>query len=297
MLRTILQPAIAFARKDFFEVLRSPRLITLSIVLGVLLVGSSAALAVVMVNAAKPPNPGAPNPFEVWFQDSSGVLTGIAFGLTPVFLPFLPILAATQVLRKDRERGIFQLFLSKPIPPWGPALGKLAGLYGALAVPTVAISLGVAAAIGVVAGSPVDGGLLAAYVAGNIVLVGLYLLITLLVGSLLQAQIAEPLVVLVWIGFNLLRGTGYLVTARLAALLGADSATTFQVGWTDLATFTGLYQAFLALSVPPSLGFVVSPVPGGGLDFAAYAVPWGLFAWFIGLYVVYALSLVRKPSR
>ncbi len=292
MLETILQPAIAFAQKEFFETLRSPRFISLSIVLGVVLVGSSAALAAVMVNTATPPKP-----FEVWFKDSNGVLIGIAFGPTAVLLPFLPILAASRILQKDRKRGVFQLSLAKPILPWGPALGKFAGLYGALAIPTAAMSLGVGAMIGLVAGSSVGGGLLAAYVAGNIVLVGLYLLVTLLADTLLQTQFVEPVVLLVWVGFNLLRPTAYFITARLGTLLGANVETTSAFAWTDLATFTGLYQAFLGPSVPPLLGFFSYPVPGGALEIGAQAVPWAMLAWFIGLYAVYAFALLRIPTR
>jgi ABC-type transport system involved in multi-copper enzyme maturation permease subunit len=239
---------------------------------------------------------GVPDPYEVWFKGPDGVLTGVAFGLVPVVLPFLPVLAASHILRRDKERGLFQLSLTKPIPPWGLALGKFVGLYGALAIPTVAISLGSVLTIQSVSGASLDTGFMSAYVTANILLVGLYLLLVLLVGSLLP-EFVSPLVVLAWVGFNLLRQTAYFIAARLGAILGADVATTFQVAWTDLATFTGLYQGILAPSVPASLDFVIATGSPGSLDLVTQAIPWAILAWFLALFVVYALVLRRIPRR
>ena len=298
MLEKVVQPAIAFAVKDFFEAIRSPRLIAVSILLGVVLVGGSAALAVAMANTPAPDSGqgGVPDPFEVWHNGASGVLTGIAFGLTPVLLPFLPILAASRTLQRDKSQGILQMSLAKPVPPWGLALGKFAGLYGALAIPTVAISAGVALAIQAAAGASVDGGLFTAYAIVNVLLVGLYLVLTLLVGTLLRTEFVAPVAVLIWIGFSAIRQTAILITSRLATILGGKQAATFQVAWTDLATFTGLYQGLLAPSVPVHLGFVIGPGSADGLG-PAQAVPWVVLAWLVVMYAVYALSLQRVPSR
>lgn len=293
MFDSILQPAIACARKDFLEAIRDRRLIAVSIILGVILIGTSAAVASFMVST---PTPGSgagnvPDPFDVWLNGTSGVLTGVAFGVTAVVLPFLPMLAASRGLERDRARGIYQLSLAKPIPPWGPALGKFVGLYAALAIPAVAISGGVVFAIYGVAGAFPSGGLLGVFVGANVILVGLYLLLTLCVGAFLPQELVGPLALLVWVGFNVLEQTGFYITARFMTILGADQAVTFQSTWTDLATFTGLYHGLLAPAVPGDLGFVV------GTFAVAQVVPWAILVWFVGVYFAYAILLWRMPSR
>lgn len=293
MLDSILQPAIAYARKDFLEAVRDLRLIVVSIILGAILIGTTAALTSLMVST---PTPGSgaqnvPDPFDVWLNGASGVLTGIAFGVSPVVLPFLPMLAASRGLARDRGRGIYQLSLAKPVPPWGPALGKFVGLYAALAIPTVAISGGVVFAISAVAGAFPSGGLLGTFVGANVILVGLYLLLTLCIGAFLPQELIGPLALLVWVGFNALRQTGFYITARLVTILGADQAATFQSAWTDLGTFTGLYQGLLAPAVPGELGFVV-----GTFDVVP-VVPWAILVWFVGVYFAYAMLLWRMPTR
>jgi ABC-type transport system involved in multi-copper enzyme maturation permease subunit len=293
MFDSILQPAIAYARKDFLEAIGDRRLIAVSVILGAILIGTSAAVTTLMVGT---PTPGSgasniPNPFDVWLNGTSGVLTGIAFGITPVVLPFLPMLAASRGLERDRARGIYQLSLAKPIPPWGPALGKFVGLYAALAIPTAAISAGVVLATYVVAGSFPSGGLLGVFIGANVILVGLYLLLTLWVGAFLPKEFVGSVSLLIWVGFNALEQTGFFITARLMTILGADQAATFQSGWTDLATFTGLYHGLLAPAVPGELRFVV-----GSFD-VAQMVPWAILVWFVSIYFVYAILLWRMPSR
>lgn len=298
MLNDVLRPAMAFGAKDFLSALRSRRLLVLTVIVGTILVAGSGVLALAMVNT---PTEGdedggeVPDPFEVWFAGTDGVLTGIAFGITPVVLPFLPILMASRNLQRDRERGVFEVSMTQPVPSWGPALGKFAGLYGALTIPTVAISLGCVLAIQLIAAAPVDVGFAVAYVSGSVLLVGLYLVLTLMVGTLLAPEFVAPLVVLGWVGFHLLRQTGAFITARLMTIVGADQATTFQVQWTDLATFTGLHQGFLGPSVPAGLEFVMAPGAGGSV--VTQAIPWAILAWLVSLFVLYALLLRRTPNR
>ena len=295
MLERVLQPAIAFAVKEFLETLRSRRLIVVSVLVGAILIGVSAALA-----TSLPALDGAegevPAPLEVWHKGPDGVLAGVAYGLGPVFLPFLSILTASQILQRERERGFFQQALANPVPPWGPALGRFVGVYGALAIPVVAISIGVVFTIQLVTGISLEVGFLAAYIGGNILLVGLYLILTLLVGTLVT-EFVTLIVVLIWFGFNILRQTAYIILARLSTILGGDEAVLFQVSWVDLGTFTGLYQGFLASWVPPSLGFVALPSLGDPLALAAQAIPWGLLVWFVALFTVYAITLHRPPAQ
>ncbi len=296
MLERVLRPAIAFGVKEFLENLRSGRLIVVSVLVGAILIGVSAALA-----ASLPALDGVegevPAPLEVWHKGPDGALAGVAFGLGPVILPFLSILTASRLLQRERDRGMFQMALANPVPPWGPALGRFVGAYGALAIPVVAISIGVALTIQMVTGTSLELGFLAAYIGGNVLLVGLYLILTLLVGTLVLVEFVTPLVILIWFGFNMLRQTAYILLARLSTILGGDEAVLFQVSWVDLVTFTGLYQGFLASWVSPSLGFVALPSLDDPLALAAQAIPWGLLVWFVALFAIYAITLHRPPAQ
>lgn len=296
MLERVLQPAIAFGVKELLENLRSHRLIVMSVVVGAILIGGSAVLAA-NTPAADAGEDEIPIPLEVWHKGPDGVLTGVAFGIGPVVLPFLSIMTANRLLQKEKDRGIYEQSLTNPIPPWGPALGRFAGSYLALAIPVVAISGGVALTIQLVTGTSVEVGLLAAFIGGNVLLVGIYLILTLLVGTLVLPEFVAPLVVLIWFGFNLLRQTAYIIVARMATILGAEEAVVFHVSWVDLVSFTGLYQGFLAPYVPSGLVFVVVPSPGDPLSLAVQAIPWALLAWFGALFIFYALTLRRPQAR
>lgn len=289
MIAKIVQPALAFLLKDFYEALRSRRVLVVFVFVGILLVGASASIAVAM--AAVSEN-SRPNPFEAWFKSADGVLVGAAFGLTPFLLPFAPILATRRLLQADRDRGIFRLSLTKPVPSWGVAAGKFAGLYGTLATYTALLSLAIVVTIQGVSGASLNGSFVSRFIVGNVLLVGLYLLLTLLVGTLSPPEFVSPIVILAWLGFNAIRSTGFVITARLVTILGADEAATFQPTFADIASFTGLYQGLLAGSVPADLGFIVAP-NSGVID----AIPWALLAWFVGLFILYALTLARIPNR
>src|SRR5688572_23357466 len=174
MLARTVQPALAFVMKDFFEGIRSRRVLVVFIFVGSLLVVASIATAIATPTRSLSKVSPA-EPVEVWIIDANGILVGIAFGLTPFLLPFAPILATRRLLEADRDRGILQLALTKPVPPWGVALGKFAGLYGALASYTALLSVIVVVAIQAFSGASVNGNFALLFVAGNVLLVGLYL--------------------------------------------------------------------------------------------------------------------------
>lgn len=289
MLAGIVQPALAFAVKDFVEAIRSRRVLVVFTLIGIALVVASVALSISMASVSEA---SPPVPLEVWFIDGNGVLVGVAFGLTPFFLPFAPILSTRRLLQADRDRGIFLLSLTKPVPPWGVALGKFAGIYGALAAYTALLSGAVAVTVLTASGTPLDGALVSMFIAGNVLLVGLYLLLTLLVGTLSPPEFVSPLVALAWLGFNALQSTAFVITARLATIVGADEPLTFLPSFTDVVAFTGLYQGLLSRAVPADLGFVVATDSA-----VADAIPWAIIAWFVGLFIVYALTIRRIPNR
>ncbi len=301
MLERIFGPMTAFALKDFSKALLSRRVLAISVLLGIIIIGTAVVLAQFFLSLpapADPPPEGIPNPLEVWHTGGDGILMSLGFGLIPLLLPALAVTIANASTARDRAARISELTLSKPVPPWGAALGKFIGLIGAVAIPTIALSLGSIVAIQGTLGTTLDSNLVATFIIANLLLVALYVALTLVLDTLFAPRTVGILMLLIWVGFNLLRLTPFILTARLATILGADEALTFTVMFSDLATFSGLYQGFLALAVPASLGFILPPDPSLILaQFAAVAMPWASIAWLVGLTILLAWLRRRVPNR
>jgi hypothetical protein len=300
MFGRIFAPMTAFAIRDFLRALLSRRLLVLSVLLGIIIIGTGVLLAQFFLSIPPPADPpeGIPNPLEVWHTGGDGILIALGFGLIPLLLPALAVTVANASTAKDSTGRVSELALSKPVPPWGPALGKFIGLIGAVAVPTIAISLGSAVAIQGVLGTSLNSNLVATFVVVGVLLAALYVALTLALGALFAARTVGLLMILIWFGFNVIRLTAFLLTFRLTTILGGDVALTFTAMFSDFGSFTGLYQGFLALAVPGNLGFIVAPDPGAALDqFAAVAMPWASLAWFAGLILLVAWMRQRLPDR
>jgi hypothetical protein len=301
MFGRVFAPMTAFAIRDFLQALLSRRLLVLSVILGFIIIGTGAALAQSFLGIpppADPPPEGIPNPLEVWHTGGDGILIALGFGLIPLLLPALAVAVANASTAKDSTGRVAELALSKPVPPWGSALGKFIGLIGAVAVPTIVISLGSAVAIQGVLGTSLNSNLVATFVVASVLLAALYVALSLALGALFAARRVGFLMILIWLGFNVIRLTAFLLTFRLTTILGTTEALTFTAMFSDFGSFTGLYQGFLALSVPGNLGFIVPPDPGSALDqFAAVAMPWASLAWFAGLILLVAWIRRRPPNR
>lgn len=300
MLERIFAPVTAFAIRDFLLALLSRRTLTLSVVLGVLFIGTGVALAQVFLGIPPPADPpeGIPNPLEVWHKGGDGILTAIGYGLIPLILPALAVSIASASTTKDRAGRVSEVALAKPVPPWGPALGKFIGLIGAVAIPVVALSVGSAVAIQGTLGTSLNSDLVTNFVAANVLVAALYIALTLVLAALFSPRTVTFLMVLIWLGFNLLRQTAFILALRLATILGGDQALTFTAMISDLGSFTGLYQGLLAFAVPAGLGFIVPPDPSMTFgQFAAGAIPWASLAWLVGLILLFAWLRRRLPNQ
>ncbi|MFQ6012924.1 MAG: hypothetical protein ACE5LS_04700 [Thermoplasmata archaeon] len=291
----------AFLIRDFLGALASRRLLAISVILATLVVVTGVALALVFLGIPTPddgPPEGIPDPLEVWHSGGDGILTSIGFGLIPLLLPALPIALVSVSVARDRSSRLSELALSKPVPPWGPAVGKFIGLTAAASIPTIALSLGSAVAIQVVVGTPLNSELVTAFVVANLLLTALYLALALLLTTMFTPRTVTSLLILIWLGFNAIRQTAFILSARLATILGAEEALTFTTGVTDLVSFTGLYQGVLASAVPPALVFIISPEASLPLaQFASAAMPWASLAWLVGLVFAYAWLNRRVPTN
>ncbi|MEE9173597.1 MAG: hypothetical protein V3U30_01315 [Thermoplasmata archaeon] len=301
MLERIFAPVTAFAIRDFLRALLSRRTLTLSLVLGIIFIGTGVALAQVFLGIpppADPPPEGIPNPLEVWHNGGDGILIAIGYGLIPLILPALAVSIANASMAKDSAGRVSEVALSKPVPPWGPALGKFIGLIGATAILTVALSLGIAVAIQGTLGTSLNSNLVTTFVGANVLLAALYIALTLVLATLFSPRAVTILMVLIWLGFNVLRQAAFSLSLRLATLVGADEALTFTATVSDLGSFTGLYQGLLAFAVPAGLGFIVPPDPSMTLEqFATVAVPWASLAWLGVLILLFTWLRLRVPNQ
>ncbi|MEE9181059.1 MAG: hypothetical protein V3U33_00610 [candidate division NC10 bacterium] len=275
--------------RDLTVSLRSRRLAAASIVLGVaLLVGGwifgQAALA-------SPENgTGAP----LWQRGADGALVALSFAILPLALPLVPVALVTRNLQRDLSHGDFELVMSRPNSAAGTALGKSAGMFVAIAIPLVPLSVASALLIQLVAGTPVDGGLVVGFVGSNLVLAALYLLLALVVGTLLGPRDLLAVALLAWFGFNLLSPVAFVLLGQFIGFLPVQDPNLFRLTWTDAASFTGIYQGLIAAYVPAGLGIVMQPdAPSAG----SLLLQWAPFAWTLALLTLYSLLLRRIPNR
>lgn len=296
MVAKVLHPMVAFFLKDFLAALRSRRLIGVSILLGALLMGTGFGLSHLnlgLIDAEEPPSP-----LEVWHRGGDGILTAIAFGIVPIFVPFLAVTLANRNMFTDRSRGLFELSLLRAVPPWGRALGKFLGLFAASAIPILAAGIGTVLVIQGVLGVSLSSSLVASFLLYSLLLVALYLILTLAMATVFDPGLVATLVALIWLGFNVIRPTSIVMVLRMATLLGATEALVFLVEGSDLASFTGLFHGLLSAAVPPSLAFVIPLDPSLlASQIAQAALPWVSVAWLVTLFVVFSRVLYRVPSK
>ncbi len=291
MLGKIIHPIIAFLLKDFHASIRSRRLAISSLLFGAVILLAAWVLGQAGLGAE---GSGGDSSVPIGERGPDGALSVLAFGIMPLVLPLVPIVLAQESLRTDWATGRIRLSISKPVPKWGMVTGKFLGLFAALAIPLVPLSLAGAFLLQSILGTPADSGLIAAFVGSNMVLAALYLLLALLVGTVFTTRNLPVAMLLLWIGFNVLRPTAFELTGQLIGLLPAGGNIFFEVAWTDTLTFTGLYQGLLALFVPQELEFVVGPASS---SFVPLVVRLSILPWIMGLVALHATFLERIPAR
>lgn len=284
MLRGAVYSVSAFFARDLLNSLRSRRFLTASITLGVILLVSVWFLATV---AGTGPEGGGG---LIWQRGSNGTLTTLAFAVIPLALPLLPVALVATNLRRDLSRNDPDLAISRPAPGAGMALGKSAAMYVAVAVPVVLLSLATVLIFQTVTNTTIDGLFLAGFVASNLILAALYLLLALPTGTVLGPRNLSAIMFLVWLGFNILSPTAFFLLGELIGFRQITGPQSFEPIWTDTLSFTGIYHGFLAPYVPEELGYVI--LPGSII----LLLRWGPLVWVILLLVIYSFVSGRVPK-
>ncbi len=294
MLGRIFRSMAATALENFRETIASRRIIVASVLVGFAFILSAWAFANSAVLASEAETP--PTPLALWHMGADGALVSLAYGIAPLVVPLLPIIIAYDTLKKDRTTGFLETAMSRPVPRWGIPLGKFAGIFAAIAIPLVALTFGSAFLIQTIVGAPVPTDFTLDFVASTLFLAALYLSLVLLMGTLLAPSTVPGLYLLLWIAFNTIRTSALIIGGQFLSLLLRGEPLTFRVVWNDLATFTGLYQGLMAVSVPETLNFVIWSGPSNGGALVPYwSVPLGGGLWLAGLLALYTLFLTRYP--
>lgn len=292
MFRRIGYALTALFRKDFLETVRSRRMVALSIVLGIAFLGSAWYLGQGAGRVGEPDG-GAP---PVWQQGADGALTALAFALIPLVLPVLPVSLVASSLKRDLSRGHFSLLTSKPVHVVGVVLGKAIGLLVPVVLLLVPLAFGSALLIQVFATSSVSLALVGGLVVASLAMAALYLVLALLVGSWLGPRNIAIVLLLVWIGFNLVTPTGFLLAAEIVGFRPPSGLPFFELTFIDTLTFTGLYNGLLASFVPAELGFVGWPDPSSPFgSVAPLILQSAALAWIAFLLAFTSVSSGRLP--
>jgi len=237
-----------------------------------------------------------PDPAPLWKLQADGALVAFAFGFIPIFLPLLPVFAVYDSVRRDRSSGHLEGLMTRSLPRWAAGVGSFVGLSLALAVWVLfvdALSLGLIMATSF---SAVSGGLAWAFVLSTLLLTALYLALALWLSTFLSPPRARAFSLLLWLLFNVAQPIGFTVVGQFFAILQVRASHSFATSLSDLGTFTGLHDGFLALSVPDALQFVVRAGRfdlSGGLEYAAVPMVGPLALLFLLLLYLYFLS--RAP--
>lgn len=282
--------------ESFRQTITSVRFLVAVILVGaaiLLLAWAFANSALEATQAESPPSPEA-----IWHKGAEGALVSLAYGIVPLVIPLFPILIAYDTLERDRTTGYLEAAMSKPVPRWGIVLGKFLGIFAAIAGPAVALSLASAVVVEIIVGESVAADLIFGLAGSMLFLTACYLGLVLLVGTLLTPAAVSGLALLLWIAFNLISPTAVILGGQFLGLLSLEESQTFQIVWSDLASFTGLYQGLLAGSVPESLNFVIgSGSSNGAVPVPYWSVPLGGALWLIALLVPYTFLMTRYPLR
>lgn len=286
MFARLTWPAFGFLLKDLGRSIRSPRLAVAALLFALVTLLIAWVLGGAAVSALE--SEREPSSLQLWERGADGALSTLAY-ILPVFIPIIPIVLARENLSVEAKGGFLLLSLSKPVPRAGIGGGKVAGLVGAIAVVLLPLSLASAFLIQAIVGAPVDPILVGAFVGSNMVLATLYLLLGLAIGTALEPSNIALLVFPLWVGFNVLRPTAFVMLGVLAGALRVEEVIVFEYLWTDVLTFTGTYQGLMAAFLPAQLGFVVWP-PDSLLP---QAVVWANAFWAVGLVVLFIVLLAK----
>lgn len=229
-------------------------------------------------------------PPKLWEKGSEGAIVTLAFGIMPLILPFLPIIVLPESLDADLASGFLEQSFTRPIPRWSLALAKSAGVFAALAVPTLIFSTAGTLLIPAVVGTAAATGLIWAAVGTPFFLLALYIALGLLLAMVLSSGLTFGLLIFLWIVFNAVSQGAFLLGGQFLLIVPSNGPQMFQPVLADAATFTGVYLGLFSLFVPLQLEFVVWPtVTDWPALVSAWAVVFVALPWLFFLLLFYVI--------
>lgn len=250
-------------------------LVTLAFLVGAWAIGSATIAPVEEEEDGVVTYPG------LWKEGIDGALATQAMGIAPLLLPLVPIVLGYDLLARDRESGFLEMVASRPVPRSRMALAKFTGAFTVVVIPAVLLALTSTWLLEGIVGESSDPSLVLGFLLSTILLMALYLALTLLFASWFSAGATLALGLLLWIVFNAVTPSAFIIAGQFLLVVPIRGAPTFHLGLIDLVSFTGLYQGVMAAFTPATLGLVIWPSLNElGALVAAWTVtvagiPWG----------------------
>lgn len=244
--------AIAF--RGMLVTLLNRKALVISVVTGIILLVIAFRLSVV-----PPPGGGEETPLALWDRGAEGAVAAFAFAFVPLVVPVIAIALSYDARRVQQSSGFLETAMSRRSPHWAVALGRFLGLFVAIALPVLVIT---ASGIGIIASRsavPPSSTFIAAILLGALLLAALYVATVLVLTTIVTPGAAAWLMTGLWFAFNLVRQTPFVISGQLLLILQVREVQQFRTGFADLASFSGMYEGFLAHFTPASLNFVVRP--------------------------------------
>ncbi len=190
--------------------------------------------------------------------DSVLAFSGLFF--IPLILPLMALILSYDAIAREKTEGSLDMLLSKPVTRTGVAFGKLAGAFGSMVFPVVAVLLAAVALIWATTLQAPTSGFIASFLVEAIFLLLAYTLLFLAISSLARSLGTALLIsLLFFLLFSIFWGVATALIAGLFAPVG--SVAWFQIATTmSLSSPTGVYQQLLSQSIQGlnAIGFIGS---------------------------------------
>ncbi len=298
----IFRSIAAVTYKDLMGTLLRPKSVVSAVVVGLVTVVLAWSLAQSALNAAETEEDSETDssiPLVLWHRGAEGVLVTLSFGMVPLLLPLVPIIMINDTIQRDRSSRFMETAMSRPVPRWSLALGKCAGVYAAVAIPALSMTLASSLLIQFTLGTGLSLNLVIAFLGSSLFLVALYTCLALLFTTVIAPNGVLSLMLFLWIVFNAISPTAFAVGGQFLLIVPLKEAPLYMASWHDLASFTGLYHGLMSFFVPVHLDFVVRPDILS--DWSGLAASWGLVfsgaPILAGLLIGYLYLYVKSEPR
>ncbi len=224
----------------------------------------------------------------------NSLLAFLALGIMGLMAPIFAIAMSYDSIAKERFTGSMDLLLIRPVSRAGIAVGKFLGTWTAVAIPTVVVALGGAAAVASTSGRGADAGFVGAFLLGSLFLIAVYILLMQIFSTLARTPGSAILAgFLVWIVFEILWSVVFLVLSAALGIQGGTEAYFVAQSVTNLTNPGGVYGIVIGSALPADVTF------GQGSAFGL--PPWaGAVAgvvWIAVLLPVAVWAFVKRAPR